>query len=163
MFYLILAIIFLFILIIQGSFFAFFFAGQALPDILLVIVIIMGFLLREKKGALIGLGGGLLQDFLFGHGLGFFALTKMLLGYGAGLVGREIYRDKLTGPVIIVFTGTILHEMLIYALVYLFIGEVPFAWGMLKQFTGQAVFNSLLTLLLYPFIFRLFRQKKLPV
>ncbi len=159
LFYFILAVIFLFVLIVQGSFFSFFFVGQALPDILLVIVIIMGFLLREKKGAITGLGGGLFQDLLFGHTLGFFALSKMLMGFGAGLVGKEIYRDNLFAPVIIVFIGTIIHELLMFALVYLFIGEVSFEWGMLRQFTGQAIYNSLLTILLYPLFFWLFRQR----
>lgn len=159
LFYFIISVIAIIVLITQGSFFAFFFVGRALPDILLVIVIIMGFLLREKKGAVIGFGGGFFQDLLFGHALGFFALSKMLLGLLAGLVGREIYRDKIFGPVILVFTGTIVHELMIFLLVYQFVGEISFEWTMLRQFSIQAVYNSVLTLFIYPFFFWLFRQR----
>ncbi len=84
----------------------------------------------------------------------------MLLGFAAGLAGREIYRNRIVNSLILVFTGTIIHEFLIFILVYFFIGAVNFEWLMLKQFAIKAVYNSLLTLLLYPFFFWLLREKK---
>ncbi|MFY9114504.1 MAG: rod shape-determining protein MreD [Dethiobacteria bacterium] len=161
LFYIILVVVSLFIIFAQGSFFSFFLVGQAQPDILLIIVIIIGFLLREKKGAAIGLCLGLIQDFIFVRTLGFFALSKMLLGFAAGLAGREIYRNRIVNSLILVFTGTIIHEFLIFILVYFFIGAVNFEWLMLKQFAIKAVYNSLLTLLLYPFFFWLLREKNI--
>ncbi len=158
LFYLILAFIFIIIVVVQGSFFSFFFVGQALPDILLVIIIIVGFLLKEKRGAIVGLGGGLLQDILFGHAIGFFALAKMLLGFGAGLVGREVYREHIIGPLVLVFGGTILHELLIFALMYHFVGEVSFELVMFRRFTLMALYNSLLTLFLFPFFYWFFQK-----
>ena len=109
-------------LIVKGSFFSFFFLGQVFPDLGLVMVVVLGFLLREKSGAVLGLIGGLLQDLLFGSVLGLFALTKMLIGVAAGLVGREVYRDQIFAPLIVVFIGTFIHETLVFALMYNFIG-----------------------------------------
>jgi len=87
---------------------------KALPDIFLVMVVLLGFILDERRGAIIGLCAGLLQDVIFSSALGFFALAKMILGYGAGLLGRELYREQLLAPVLLVFVATLTHEILLY-------------------------------------------------
>ncbi len=161
LFYILLAVVSLFVILAQGSFFSFFLVGQYQPDVLLIIVVIVGFLLREKKGAAIGLCLGLMQDLVFVHTLGIFALPKMLLGFAAGLVGREIYRSRVSNALMLVFTGTIIHEFLVLALVYLFVGALNFEWIMFKQFAIRAAYNSLLALVLYPFLFWLLREKNI--
>ncbi len=151
LFYLIVAVIIIFILIIQVSFLSFLFMERALPDFLLVIVVVLGFLLNEKKGAVIGLCGGLLQDLLLGHTVGLFALSKMLLGIGAGLIGREVYAGRVIILFIVAFSGTLLHEILTLMLRYVFLGEVSFELSFLGHFAEMATYNSLLAILVFPF------------
>jgi len=155
LFYLILALLFAIIVIIQSSFFSFFFVGQALPDILLVFVIVLGFLMRERRGAILGLIAGLFQDILFGQALGYFALAKMILGFLAGLVGREVYRERIYGPLFLVFGGTLLHELLLFVMVNHFIGSVSFEMNMLQHIVIMALFNTLLTVLVFPLLYKL--------
>ncbi len=158
LFYLIVALIIVFTLIFQVSFLSFLFVDRALPDILLVIVVVLGFLLNEKKGAVIGLCGGLLQDLLLGHTLGLFALSKMLVGIGAGLIGREVYRGKILVLFILAFMGTVMHEILTLMLRYLFLGEVSLELAMLGHFVEMAAYNSLLAILVFLFFHWLYQK-----
>ena len=148
-------------LLLEGSVLSFFVVERALPDLLLVLVIAWGFILGERRGAILGLVGGLLQDILFGSGLGYFALAKMLAGYGAGLMEREFYRDQLLAPVLLVFAGTLLHELMLNLLVSRFTGlGFPVAWTLHHFLIPKALYNTGLTLFVYPLIWRFYRGGK---
>ncbi|PKM83783.1 MAG: rod shape-determining protein MreD [Firmicutes bacterium HGW-Firmicutes-13] len=103
-------------LIIQGSMLLFLNIGGKQPDLLLIVVICFSILWGSRTGAFIGLAGGFLQDILFGRALGIFALTKMLVGYLSGFTEKNIYKDFVIGPMIIVFALTFLHEGLVFIL-----------------------------------------------
>ncbi|NLA11308.1 MAG: rod shape-determining protein MreD [Firmicutes bacterium] len=157
------ALSFVFALLIEGSVFSFFMLKKALPDIYLVMVVSLGFILDERRGAAIGLCAGLLQDIIFSSALGFFALAKMVLGYGAGLLGRELYREQLLAPTLLVFAATLLHEFLLYFLVSRLMNfGVPVEWSLSRLFIPKAFYNMALTLLLYPLFFRLYYRQRSP-
>lgn len=154
---------FIFALLLEGSVFSFFMLEKALPDIFLVMVVSLGFILDERRGALIGLCAGLLQDIIFSSALGFFALAKMMLGYGAGLLGRELYREQLLAPTLLVFMATLTHEFLLYFLVSRFMSfGLSVEWSLSRLFIPKAFYNMALTLLIYPLFFRLYYRKKQP-
>ena len=161
-FYLVIALGFALALLVEGSILSFFILEKALPDLFLVMVVSLGFVLGERRGALLGLSAGLFQDVIFGSALGFFALAKMLLGYGAGLLGRELYQDQLLAPVLLVFVGTLTHEFILYFLVSQFIGPgAPVEWSMSAFFIPKALYNMGFTLLLYPLLYRFYYSNRL--
>ena len=160
MLYLVIAVSFILALLLEGSVLSFFMTASALPDMLLVLVMIWGFILGPRPGAALGLMGGLLQDVLFGSGLGYFALAKMLMGYGAGYLGREFYREQLLAPTLLLFAGTLAHELLLNILVNQFIGlGMPVEWTVNHFLIPKAAYNSGLTLLLYPLLFYLYQGR----
>ncbi|MEW5785824.1 MAG: rod shape-determining protein MreD [Bacillota bacterium] len=160
-FYAVIGLCFLLSLLLEGSILSFFIMEKALPDILLVLVISLGFMLGERRGGLLGLFFGLLQDIIFGSALGFFALAKMILGYGAGLLGRELYQDQLLAPVLLVFVGTLAHESILYFLVNQFIGVgMPVELSLSRLFIPKSLYNMGLTLFLYPLLYRLYQNRK---
>lgn len=162
-FYLIIALSFTTALLLEGSIFSFFIMEKALPDLFLVLVVCLGFILGERRGAVIGLLAGLLQDVVLGSALGFFALAKMLLGYGAGLLGREFYQDQLLAPSLLVLVGTLTHEFVLYFLVNQFIGlGIPVDWSVSNFFIPKALYNMGLTLLIYPLLYRFYYSSGRP-
>lgn len=158
-FYLLVALIFALLLVVEGSVLSFFIMERALPDLYLVLVVCLGFMLGERRGALIGLLAGLLQDIVLGSALGFFACAKMLLGYGAGLLGRELYHDQLLAPSLMVLVGTLIHEFLLFFLITRFIGpEMSVEWSISNFFIPKAFYNMGLTLLCYPLLYRFYHS-----
>ena len=161
MFYPAIIISFVLALLLEGSVLSFFMVERALPDLLLVLVMIWGFILGPRVGGILGLLGGFFQDILFGSSLGYFALAKMLMGYGAGFLGREFYREQLLAPTLLLFAGTLAHELLLNILVSQFIGlSMPIGWTMNHFLIPKAAYNSGLTLLLYPAMLYLYRGRK---
>ncbi len=117
---LLLFLIFAGILVLQGSLFPLFWPLAYQPDPLLVLVISLSIVLGEKRGSLVGLAAGLLQDILFGPALGLFALSKAATAYLAGFAAGEIYKDQMVGPVILTFILTVVHEFILFALINAF-------------------------------------------
>ncbi len=153
--YLIVSFLAVLILVLQGSFLAFFIIDGVMPDLLLILVVGLAFLWGEKRGAAAGFIAGMLQDFFFGPALGFFTLSKVIPAYLAGLMSRDIYKDQVIVPMVAVFFATLLHELISFFLVGLFWGhEFPMIYYLEQKFLPQAIYNFLLTLLIYPLLYK---------
>jgi len=135
-----------------------------IPSITLILVICLGFMFGEVRGALIGLAVGFVADVLFvSPELGYFSLSKMLMGIGAGLSGKEIYHEKTIAPVMLVFAGTLIHEIFVYLLLFLFTGEnilnLPLEFAITGLFLPRAFINALLAIPLYSLVWWLMQKR----
>lgn len=145
----------LFILVIEGSFFSVFFKKANMPDLLLIMLTCLAFLWGERTGIGLGLLTGLLQDLFFGPALGLFALAKMCVAYLVGLTAREVYKDQLAGPMLIVFMATFVHEFIVFFLRLLFWGSGGnFFYFLDVIFLPKAVYHLLLAIPFYPLLYR---------
>ena len=147
---LMLLLIFAGILVLQGSLFPHFWPLTFQPDPLLVLVISLSIVLGEKRGSLLGLGAGLMQDIFFGPALGVFALGKAASGYLAGFASREIYKDQMMGPVILIFILTVIHEFILFALINVFF-YLDTSWELFSMpLVLKAFGNVAFLFLIYP-------------
>lgn len=141
------------ILVLQGSLFPLIWPLAYQPDPLLVLVISLSILLGEKRGSLVGLGVGLLQDILFGPALGLFALSKAATAFLAGFAAREIYKDQIIGPLVLTFILTVIHEFMVFALIYVFF-TINTSWEYFSSPLLLKSFGNIAFLfLLYPLIY----------
>ncbi len=146
------------ILVLQGSLFPLLWPSAYQPDPLLVLIISLSILLGEKRGSLLGLAAGFLQDILFGPALGLFALSKAATAYLAGFASREIYKDHIVGPLILTFILTVLHEFFLFFLINIFF-YVSASWEtfsspLLMKTLGNAAF----LFLIYPPVYNAGRR-----
>lgn len=153
--YLIVCLLSILLLLIEGSLLAHFFGGSDMPDLLLVMVICLSFIQGERKGMVLGLLAGLLQDLLFGPAIGFFGLAKMVTAYLVGLASREIYKDHLFGLMVIVFIATFVHEFIVIFLGLLFLdGAGSFFYLTDILFLEKTVYHLLLAAAVYLLLYR---------
>lgn len=143
------------ILVFQGSFLSFFFEGGSMPDLLLIVILCLAFLRGEKMGLFTGMIAGFWQDIIFGPAIGVFILAKMFSAFLAGLAAREVYRDQIIGPALLVFLLTFIHEVIVF-LFASFLGgnNMQFPFAIKNLFFPKAVYHFLLTLPLYPLLYR---------
>lgn len=158
--YLIFAFLAIIVLVFQGSFLVFFLVRGMMPDLLLIIVVCLAFLWGEKRGLVAGIIAGLLQDVFFGPALGFYILAKIIPAYFSGMISREITREHILGPMIMVFIATLIHEIIVYQMVDFFWGiEVTFSLSIKNLFLPQALYHFVLTAFIYPLLYRAEEKK----
>ncbi|UNC90921.1 rod shape-determining protein MreD [Candidatus Contubernalis alkaliaceticus] len=139
-------------LIIQGSLLVLFTFNGRQPDLLLIVVVCFSIMWGSREGALVGVTAGLIQDILFSRFLGVFALTKMLAGYLSGFTEKNIYRDFVLGPMLVVLVMTLLQE----GLVYILSGELTrlsLGTVFMQIILPKALYNFCLTPFIYLFIY----------
>ncbi len=75
-------------------------------DPVLVVVLVAGLHHGPEAGAWAGLVGGLLQDLAGGGPLGLSAMAKLLLGFGAGILARNVLVDSSLAPWVFAVAAT---------------------------------------------------------
>ncbi|MBM7583063.1 rod shape-determining protein MreD [Caldicoprobacter guelmensis] len=146
-------------LIVQATLFPFIELYGVKPDSLMILVVSFALLSGNPTSAVVGLGGGLLQDFLFGKGVGFYALQYMLVGYLVGLVYGRVFTDKLFVPVFFVSVSTILRGLFVFLWMYFAGLDVSLYWLSLKTILPEAIYTVILTPIVYHYMNRLYKHK----
>ena len=127
--------------------------GAVKPDILLVATICWALCEGPGQGALFGFCGGILDDIFSTAVLGVSAFAKTIVGYFSGELRQRVISKSVIWPIIIVFFGSILQELIRFA-TWAMVGleePPPFSIGVIA---GLALYNALITLLIYPVIGR---------
>lgn len=116
--------------------------GGAVPDPLLLLVVAAGVYRGAEAGAAVGLCAGLLADLLGGLSLGMFALAKLVVGFGAGMMGTSLYVEAALVPVAVGFAGTWAQQALWVGVGWMagLITIPPAAWAV--RTAVQAVVNA---------------------
>lgn len=127
--------------------------GSVKPDILLVATICWALFEGPSRGALFGFWAGLLEDVFSTAVLGVGAFAKTLMGYFAGELRQRVVSKSVIWPMLIIFVGTILHELIKFA-AWTMVGlerKPPFE---LTVIFGLALYNAVITLAVYPLLGR---------
>ncbi len=131
--------------------------GQVIPDLVLIMVISYGLLRGPDEGLLFGLLSGFFLNLLSGGIIGIEALSKMMAGYSAGLLEKNIFKDNLLVPVIAVFLGTVIFDSVSLLMYIAFKANYNFWGAMLTTVLPQALYSSVLAPLIYYLMLRLER------
>ncbi|MEW6523781.1 MAG: rod shape-determining protein MreD [Bacillota bacterium] len=85
--------------------------GGVKPDPLLMFTVVYGFLRGVPGGAAVGFGTGLARDILSGRYIGLTALSRGLLGAGAGFLHRGFHGDNTLIPPAAGFAASVLSDV----------------------------------------------------
>ena len=126
----------------------------ARPELMFLLTISFAILEGPASGAITGFAGGMAQDFLLDQPKGITALTLTLLGYSVGLLRQYIVSPSPVLPVLLVAGGTFVGE-LFYGLVAFLLGQLDVtALYLFRVAALSAVYNAILTPLVYPVLRR---------
>jgi rod shape-determining protein MreD len=130
------------------------------PELLYVVTISMAILEGPNEGAIVGFAGGMAQDFLLNQPKGITALTLTLLGYAMGLARQYIVSPSPLLPTVLVAVGTF-AGVVFYEIVSFLLGQSddPLLFS-LRVALLTAVYNAILTPLVYPVLRRIFEGSR---
>ncbi len=125
------------------------------PELMYLVTIVFAMLEGPSSGAIVGFAGGMAQDFLLDEPKGIMALTLTLLGYAVGLLRQYIVSPSPLLPTFLVAGGTFVG-VLFYRLVAFLLGQGSTTVLYVLKVAGlSALYNAVLTPLLYPLLRRI--------
>jgi hypothetical protein len=140
--------------VIQSTWATYWRGADALPDVVLTTLLLVGVITGPRRAALQGFLGGYLCGVFAGTSLGGFMASRLLAGYLVGLVQNVMVRDNPLVAWTSVFGGSVVAEAIFFVMNPTFELQIWTA-TVLKE----ALFNALLSVLIYPLLLRLLRSR----
>lgn len=100
--------------LLQNSVFSFFSIGGIVPDLLIVLVVTIGYHRGKVSGLFAGIIAGLLLDITAGSLLGVYAICYMFIGYAAGMVCDYYVRRDTFLPMCMIAIGEFAFMIYVY-------------------------------------------------
>lgn len=146
-FVILIEIIILFLL--QSSVFPSFALAGIVPDLLLVLIVICGYMYGKNTGLLTGFVCGLLVDFSFADVVGLNALLYMVIGYLSGYSCKIFYKEDYTLPLVLVGFGELIYQLLYYSFHFLLRGRLNIGYYFFRLMIPKMIYTVLVTVVLY--------------
>jgi rod shape-determining protein MreD len=128
--------------------------GGIKPDLALVLLYIIGLLTGPTEAALAGMAIGLVQDIGSASFIGFSGLTRGLIGFSAGLLGRRVLDLASRSNSIFVAAFSLLEGIFIAFFLQMFYGSVPVVSLMAGRILPRALYTGVLGAVLLKLIVR---------
>lgn len=146
--------------LIQATLVVHFKIGQAQPDVVLIVVVTLAFLDGALAGTAAGFAGGLLTDLLPKPYMGLSALSKLIVGYLAGLLERTVAMESMLFPIVAVFVASLADRLFYSAFLFFFLGERIHLVSIFFQIiVPSAIYSAVIAPLIYFPILKLFSPK----
>ena len=121
----------------------------AVPDLMLILTVSIGFMQGRIEGILTGFLCGLLTDLFYGDIFGFQALLYMLAGYFCGGFSQIYFDEDVKMPMLLVTAADFLKNMIIFVARFLLRGRIHFSGYLMSVILPEVVCTVLFTLFLY--------------
>jgi rod shape-determining protein MreD len=130
------------------------------PSIPLLVVITIAFLEGSATGATVGFAAGLALDLLGTGPVGSWALVLTVAGYVSGMLQQNVFAAGWLQPVTVAAIAGLLAET-VYLVVLIVLGVGPgFLESIVSVVLPRAVYNTLLVMLVYPWLARFMRSDR---
>lgn len=125
------------------------------PNLLIVLVFMVGFIRGKKEGLWVGFFAGFLIDIFFGYSgiIGLNALIYMYIGYSNGYFNRMFYYEEITLPVVLLVISQFSYSIFIYFIAFLLRNKLDIGYYMINVILPELTYTLIVTLFVYrPFI-----------
>jgi rod shape-determining protein MreD len=134
--------------------------GGVSPNFLLLVVVTIALVSGPASGASAGLASGLIFDLLGTGPVGPMALVLTVTGYLAGLLHEQMFAEGWLQPLTVLAVAALGTEIA-YGLILGLLGEgAPFWTSFFSKMLPAAVYNTVLALLIYPWLARFLRRDR---
>ncbi len=129
------------------------------PSLLLVLVVCFSLINEPIPSAVFAVVSGFLLDISAGRVLGFNALLMMYLALGIAYFGQDFFRETPRSAAFLVIVCTVVYETLFSVFNFAIFGEPSFWYVLMRVVVVEALYNGVVTLLLYAFCSKFMRIK----
>lgn len=134
--------------------------GGVVPNFMLLVVVTLAFVEGPQAGAMCGFGAGLLFDLLGSGPVGPMTLVLTLTGYVTGLLQENMFAEGWLLPLTVLALASLGAEVA-YGLILMLLGVgEPMIGTFFTKMLPGAVYDSVLALLVYPWLARFLRRER---
>ncbi|BBF42235.1 rod shape-determining protein MreD [Lachnospiraceae bacterium KM106-2] len=130
--------------------------ANTVPNLLLILIVAIGYMSGKVEGMFLGFFCGLIVDCMYGQVIGISALLYMLVGYLVGICNKIYYRDDLTVPIILVAASDLIFNFCYYVLVFLLRARLNFLFYFRRIMMPELVYTVFVSIVVYKLIHSLF-------
>lgn len=140
-------------LVLQSSFFDYFSLLGVKPDIVLTCIVFYAIFKGPFKAGILGGVLGLIEDLFIGQFIGFMLLIRILLGVGVGYFGKNIYKESIIIPMLILFFATFLSN--VFQWIFISITKNYISWMYLVK---VSILQGAYNMIFMPFFYLIKRK-----
>ena len=153
----IIGLIIIFAVVLQTTLVSYVAILRVKPDLLLMIVLYIGFKRGPLSGEISGFLSGFLEDIFSGNLIGINALSKTILGNLAGLGKDKLAFENLITQVVVTFLATSIYTFLVFLLKTFFLSQGISFVATIKYGVVASFYNAIISI----FVFRLLDKLKI--
>ena len=109
--------------LLQSTLLSRFTMGGIVPNLMIVMIATIGFLLGNRTGMWFGFVFGLLTDIFFGQIIGLYACIYMFMGYLNGAFEKILFPHDIKLPLLLIVCTDFVYSNICYVLFFLLKGR----------------------------------------
>lgn len=135
--------------LLQCTLFQHFAFAGIVPNLMIVITSIFGFMEGRSHGMMVGFICGLLTDVFYGNLLGLNALICLYIGYANGVGNRGFYPDDFKFPLLFISASDFAYLLMVYITGFLFRARFNIGYYFIHLMLPELVYTVAISPLLY--------------
>lgn len=142
----------LFCFLLQTTLFQWLELAGIVPNVLVILVVSIGYIRGQKEAILIGILCGLCMDLMYGSIIGYYALLYMSVGFASGYSNFFYAADDFTLPLILIGIGDFLYSVMLYALSFLLRARLNVFYYFRRIMVPELIYTVIVAIILYKLI-----------
>ena len=135
--------------LLQSTLFQYIAFAGIVPNLMIMITSIFGFMEGRTDGMLVGFTCGLLIDIFYGSILGMNALIYLLIGYVSGVANRGFYPDDIKFPILFIALSDVACLILTYITGFLFRARFNIGYYFLHLMLPELIYTIAVSIVIY--------------
>lgn len=127
--------------------------ADIVPNILVILVVSIGYMRGQNEAVLTGILCGLCMDLMYGNVIGYYALIYMSVGFVSGYSNFFYAADDFTIPLILIGIGDFLYSVIFYALSFLLRARLHVFYYFRRIMIPELIYTVIVAIILYKIIY----------
>ncbi len=123
--------------------------GGIAPNVMIILVSVIGFLRGGNTALLIGMGSGILLDMFSGTYFGMYAFIYLVIGFINSGFHQMFFGDDMKLPLFLIASSDFIYGLLIYGCIYFMRARYDFGFYVWNVMIPEIVYTVLVSLVLY--------------
>ncbi len=135
--------------VLQTGLFSSFSLAGVVPDLLMILVVSVGFMRGRTKAMLAGLLCGFYIDCCYSSVIGIFPLFYIIVGNLSGFAHKIYDDDDHMTPLLLTAAGEFLYNLMYFVVFYLLQGKTNLTFYIYRIMIPRVVYTVLVSIILY--------------